>query len=102
METITLQNIEHDNDADFMEQKRAEYTELEKLGPFIGKRVEIEYTQRADFMGHAGTLTGRFQKLPDGRLFFLPKGKRRSGFNVTAGLFEGFFATIVIRKVTLL
>jgi len=44
---------------------------------------------------------GRFVRGSGEQIYFMEKGRRKKGKGVTAGLFEGFYATLTVRKVKL-
>lgn len=66
---------------------------------FVGKKVTIS----GEIEGLSGkrkyVKQGRFVKGSDKQIYFMEKGRRKKGKQVTAGLFEGFYATLTIRKV---
>jgi hypothetical protein len=65
----------------------------EQFVPYLNKKVVIETPQGRQIKG----------KILEGTegLVFLPKGKRNKGWHITSGLFDGWYATVTVKKIVL-
>ena len=68
---------------------------MDKLRQLDNKRVKIKFTSVSDFFRNNGEKIGRIKKGENGKVKFY-EGKRRTRFYyLDAGLFEGWFATLI-------
>ncbi len=73
---------------------------MDKLREFNGKKVCLKFTYQADFMGGAGEKVGKIKA--EGKYIKFYEGRYRVKFNyLDAGLFEGFYATLIPMEVNL-
>lgn len=72
-----------------------EYKEnINKISSFDGKKVQIKFTCDIDFMTNKGYKTGRI-KVEDGKLKFYEGRKTTRFYYLDAGIYDGFYATLI-------
>jgi hypothetical protein len=65
------------------------------------KRVKISFTNENDFVSSGGTKIGRIGEYENRVIFF--EGKKRTRFYyLDAGLFEGWYATLIVHNIEVL
>lgn len=101
-EKIIIPILEWDNDKKGKEQVNEEKSISEEyLAPYVGEKVEIEYSQSVDFFTSNNTKKGRIYENPKkkGQYYFIPLRCRVKGYSITHGIFSGFQGTIVIKSI---
>lgn len=74
-------------------------TDKKQFEPFVGKKVTIAGEQEGLYGKVRYVKQGRFVRGSDDQIYFMEKGQRTKGKQVTAGLFDGFHATLTIREI---
>lgn len=67
--------------------------EMETIKQFDGKRVEIEFTSANDWLRSSGNKQGRI--VVNDRINFLPGRHTKRCKYLDAGLFDGWYATLI-------
>ncbi len=95
---VTLANTDKKELRDNLKLGRK--TDREQFEPFIGKKVTIETTAKYTIDGKTTTnmLEGKIIER-DKDIVFMRKGQRSHCKLVTAGLFDGWYATLTVRKI---
>lgn len=71
---------------------------MQEIRSFEGKKVKLVYRFSADFIGGKGEKIGRIKTEEDKIKFY--EGRNRSRFNyLDAGLFDGWFATLIPLRI---
>lgn len=71
---------------------------MEKIKQFDGKKVILNYKYSADFIGSSGEMIGKV-KVEGDNIKFYEGRKRTRYYNLDAGLFEGWFATLIVKEI---
>ena len=74
----------------------------DKLLLLDGKNVEITFNYENDFLSVSGGVKKGKIAVEDGRVLFFEGRKRTKYQNLDAGLYSGFFATLIPIKVVIL
>ena len=67
---------------------------MSEIKSFDGEKVEISFTNQNDFINSRGIKTGKI-KVIDGAVRFYEGRKTTHFFYLDAGIFDGFFATLI-------
>lgn len=78
---------------------KAEQAWYEATKQLVGQRITIEYGQTNDLVSTNGTKRGWLVD-KDGTLMLIPKSNSKGGYRLTGGMFDGFYATLTVRKIT--
>ena len=73
---------------------------MDEIRKFNGQRVKLSFRASTDFMGASGEKIGRI-KIDDGKdtIKFYEGRKRTRHYYLDAGLFDGWFATLIPLKI---
>lgn len=88
---VTLLNTDKREYRDNLKEGRG--LDESQFTPFLGKNVVIETSK-------GSTLQGKVVQGTKG-IMIMPKGSRTKGHYLTAGLFDQFYGTITVRKISL-
>lgn len=84
---------------DNMQEKMQQEADwIDSVKKFVGKRVEIDYTQTNDWAGTQGTRRGWLQEY-EGRLILVAKRGSNRFTNLTGGAFDGWHATLTVKTI---
>jgi len=72
--------------------------EKDTFKQFEGEKVTIKYGQRADLFSESGGKQGRIM-LKNNHFVFVPKGARNKWYDLTLGLYDGFYATLTVNEI---
>ena len=75
--------------------------EMDKIRQFNGKRVRLEFIYATDLSSGSGEKVGRI-KVDGGRIKFYEGKKTARHYCLDAGLYLGWFATLVPKKIVAL
>lgn len=81
------------------EKIQAELDFEKSLEQFVGKRVEVEYSQSQDWASSKGTMRGWIFKKDDKKFYLIKTMRSHRGFYLTGGLFDGFSATLTVKGI---
>lgn len=76
-------------------------TAMEDISLFDGKKVVLSYISENDFSRHKGEKIGKIKVEQDGRIRFYEGRKTARYYNIDAGLFEGWYATLIPIKISI-
>lgn len=75
---------------------------MEDIMLFDGKKVCMSYMGANDFCKLNGEKIGKIRVTPDGKIRFYEGRKTTKYYNIDAGLHEGFYATLIPIKISLI
>jgi len=78
--------------------KQVRYEDKKQFLPFVDKKVTVVEERETLAGNRQYEHQGRIKK-ENGNIFFMKKGSRSRGKDITAGVFDGFHATLTIRKI---